>query len=294
LSVTSPLDHASLVAQVRASREAGDYLRADALAQDAITAVERESGPDSPELAVLLNERGILGKYLGRFADSDRHYRRALAIRERHGEEPAVVAVILHNLGGLAHERGDYKTAYGYARRGLDVREALAEPDPLALAQDRAALAAILVDLHRYAEAETLLIEALASYESWFGPRHYEVAVTLHNLGCLRYRCDQLGAAARTLRQAYHVKRAVLGPRHPDLAITLYAQARCARRRRDRQRAVAMLRMALDLLDGVVSPDQPTLLACRRELTELLGPQSLSLPCRRSRSRWKSKRHRRH
>jgi hypothetical protein len=42
--------------------------------------------PDSRELAVLLNKRGILGKYLGRFADSERHYQRALAIYARHGE----------------------------------------------------------------------------------------------------------------------------------------------------------------------------------------------------------------
>ncbi len=180
-----PLGNAGLVARVRACREAGDYLHADTMARNGIAAVERVLGPDSRELAVLLNECGILGKYLGRFAEAERHYRRALAIYARHGEvASASVAAILHNLGGLAHERGDHQTAYGYARRGLEVREALAEPDPLALAQDRAAFAAVLVDLHRYDEAETLLADALATYESWYGPSHYEVGVTLHNLGC--------------------------------------------------------------------------------------------------------------
>jgi tetratricopeptide (TPR) repeat protein len=266
----SPLDCAGLVAQIRACREAGDYRRADAMARNAITAAERALGPDSRELAVLLNERGILGKYLGRFADSERHYRRALAIYARYGEvASASIAAILHNLGGLAHERGDHQAAYGYARRGLEVREALAEPDPLALAQDQAAFAAILVDLHRHHEAETLLAGALATYESWYGPWHYEVGVTLHNLGCLRYRRGQAGAAAETLRRAYEVKRAVLGARHPDLAITLYAQARCARALGDSQRAVALLRKACALLDAAVSPDQPTLAACRRQLAEL-------------------------
>jgi len=167
----SALDYAGLVARVRACREAGDYLRADAVAWIGIAAVERGLGPDSRELAALFNERGILGKYLGQFAESERHYRRALAIYARCGEvASADIAAILHNLGGLAHERGDHQTAYGYARRGLEIREALAEPDPLALAQDRAAFAAILVDLHRYDEAETLLAGALATYESWYGP----------------------------------------------------------------------------------------------------------------------------
>jgi tetratricopeptide (TPR) repeat protein len=266
----SLVDCAGLLARVRACREAGDYRRADAMARNAIAAVERVLGPDSRELAVLLNERGILGKHLGRFAGSERHYWRALAIYARHGEvASASIAAIWHNLGGLAHERGDHQTAYGYARRGLEVREALAEPDPLALAQDQAALAAILVDLHRYGEAETLLAGALATYQSWYGPWHYEVGVTLHNLGCLRYRQGQAGAAAETLRRAYDVKRAVLGARHPDLAITLYAQARCSRVLGDSRRAVTLLRKACDLLGAVVAPDQPTLAACRRQLAEL-------------------------
>jgi tetratricopeptide (TPR) repeat protein len=267
----SPLDCAGLAARVRARREAGDYLGADAMARNAIAAVERALGPDSRELAVLLNERGILGKHLGRFDESERHYRRALAIYGRAREvASASVAAILHNLGGLAHERGEHHTAYGYALRGLHIREALAEPDPLALAQDRAAFAAILVDLHRYDEAETLLAAALATYESWYGPWHYEVAVTLHNLGCLRYRRGQAGAAADTPRRAYQVKRAVLGASHPDLAITLYAQARCARVLGDSHRAAAMLRSACDLLSGVVPPDQPTLAACHRQLAAAL------------------------
>src|SRR4051812_16990673 len=125
----SASDYAGLVAQVRACREAGDYVRADVFAKDAIAVVERALGSDSRELAVLLNERGIIGKYLGRFAESERHYGRALAIHERCGEVGSVdVAAILHNLGGLAHERGDHETAFRYAQRGLQVREALAEP----------------------------------------------------------------------------------------------------------------------------------------------------------------------
>jgi len=129
------------------------------------------------------------------------------------------------------------------------------------------------VDLHRYDDAETLLAGALATYQSWYGPWHYEVGVTLHNLGCLRYRRGQADAATETLRRAYEVKRAVLGPRHPDLAITLYAQARCTRVPSDSQHAAALLRKACDLLGGVVPPDQPTLAACRRQLA-VLQPES--------------------
>ena len=134
------------------------------------------------------------------------------------------------------------------------------------------------MDLHRYDEAETLLADALATYQSWYGPWHYEVGVTLHNLGCLRYRQGQPGAAAETLNRAYQVKRAVLGARHPDLAITLYAQARCTHVLGDPQRAAALLRKACHLLAAVVPPDQPTLAACRRQLAALQPPNRRTRP----------------
>jgi hypothetical protein len=110
----------------------------------------------------------------------------------------------------------------------------------------------------------------------------------MHNLGCLEYRRDRIGQAADSFQRAYEVNRAVLGPRHPDLAVTLYARARCLRRLGDRRTAVSLLCNAVDLLQAVVPPSQPTLLACRRELAELLGRPTASLAHRRSRAGWRS------
>jgi tetratricopeptide (TPR) repeat protein len=266
------MDSTDLMAAVHVCREAGEYLRADRLAGEGVAAAERAFGPDSGEVADLLAVRGVLCRYLGRFADSEQHYLRALAIHTRSGSDR--VAAVLHNLGGLAHERGDHDAAYAYALRGLTVRAAFSGPDSPAVARDGAALAAILVDLCRYDEAEELLAGTVATYERCYGPRHHEIGVALHNLGCLRYRRDRFGAAAATLRRAHEIKRAVLGDRHPDLAVTLYARARCATALGDRDSAVAWLRAAVDLLDGIVSPDQPTLSACRAQLGTLLGEGS--------------------
>lgn len=126
---------------------------------------------------------------------------------------------------------------------------------------DLAALAAILVDLGEYTEAEALLAEVLAEVRD-----PYEVAVARHNLGSLRYRLGDLTGAARDLAAALAAKRRVLGRRHPDLAITVHNLARVRADLGDPASARRLYRRAVGLLDGVVSADHPTLVACRERL----------------------------
>jgi hypothetical protein len=236
-------------------------------------------GPDSPELAVLLNERGILGKYLGRFADSHRLLtERALAIRERHGEEPAVSGRDPAQPGRARPRARRLQTAYGYARRGAGrARRRLPSPDPLALAQDRAALAAILVDLQPLCRGRDLLIERLASYESWLRSPHYEVGVTLHNLVACGTGATNSGRPP-TLRRAYHVKRAVLGSPPPPRPRPCHHTHVCPGALRPPAPRPAAPRLPCCAWPStssteVVSPDQPTLLACRpRAHTSCIGP----------------------
>lgn len=261
-----------LVGQVRAWREAGDYRRAEQLARVGIATVERSLGPDAAELAVLLNELGVLGKYLGNFVEAERLYRRALAIHARNGvTASAGVAAILHNLAGVAHARGDVWVAESVGRRGVAMREALADADRAALVADRAALAATLIDAGKLGEARALLDVVLRDHEQRYGQVHHEIGVTLHNLGALQYRGGDIAVADSTLRRAVAVKREALGPRHPDLAITLHNLACCAQRLGNVVEAVAYTRQAIAILEPVVAETQPTLLACRAKLEQLLS-----------------------
>jgi tetratricopeptide (TPR) repeat protein len=254
------------VAVIRAARAAGDYQQAHELVRHEIEAVERERGADAPELAVLLNELGMIGKYRGIFGEAEQAYRRALAIYASHGDtSSANVAALLHNLAGLAHARGDAAAAEPLARRGILIREALTT-DPLALAQDRAAFAAILIDLGRLAEADQVLRQILRIYEEVYGPVHYEVAVSLHNLGSLRFREGSWREAADLLRRALEVKVQVLARDNPDLAITLHNLACCELKLGKTDRARDHLLQAIKLLESTVAPSHPTLVSCRTKL----------------------------
>jgi len=251
-----------LVARLTMGRElrvAGDYMAAAVVLRAAVTHAEAAFGPDSTQLGRLLNELGIVGKYAGDFVEAELAYRRALAIEDRCGRAGgANAASILHNLAGLAHARGDARAALPLALRGIGIRTALSEDDPGGLAADRAALAAILVDLGEHGWARAVLAQLLHD-----GGFRYDTAVALHNLGSLQFREGNTAEAAVTLRQALALKAAELGRRHPDLAVTLHNLASCQQRLGKRRSARRHLKQAISILEGNVTEDHPSLAACR-------------------------------
>jgi tetratricopeptide (TPR) repeat protein len=99
---------------------------------------------------------------------------------------------------------------------------------------------------------------------------HYEVGVVLHNLGSLQYREGDVAAAEGTLQKASAIKRTVLGPQNPDLAVTMYNLACCAQTLGNIDEAIAHLRGAIEILGAVVSETEPTLVACRVKLEQIL------------------------
>jgi tetratricopeptide (TPR) repeat protein len=253
---------AARITSAHRRRRAGDYPAAAKVLRVAIAAADAALGPDAVECGTLLNELGMVAKFAGNFVEAEAAYRRALAIEGSRGEAGAMTADILHNLAGLAHARGDAESALTLAQRGIDVRRCLPSPDAGGLAEDRAALAAILIDLGRHAQARPMLDELLRGR-----PPRYDTAVALHNLGSSQYRQGNPGRAAVALHRALALKRAELGRRHPDLAITLYNLGRCLESLGWRRLARRQWRRALVVLDGAVAADHPTLIACRQQLT---------------------------
>lgn len=93
-------------------------------------------------------------------------------------------------------------------------------PDPLGVAADRSALAAILDAQGRHREALVPMAEALSLVEALLGHDHHEVALLLRTLGEIAERAGDHERAAACFGRALRIQRRLLGAGHPDVADT--------------------------------------------------------------------------
>jgi tetratricopeptide (TPR) repeat protein len=90
--------------------------------------------------------------------------------------------------------------------------------DDLEAAADRAALAALLEARGRHREARETLREVLSTLEEVLGPDHYEVGLTLSNLGDMHLSAGRFSEADAALTRAASILERVLGRLHPTAA----------------------------------------------------------------------------
>jgi len=273
------------VVQARALRVAGSYRPAAKRLNKTIARYEARPEVDPIGLGVALNELGMIGKYSGHFDEAERAYLEALRLFKRcaPGAGSARAASVLHNLGGLAHARGRFVEAAAFARRGIAVRESAGGTGSVQLIDDRAALAAILVDLGHLDEARAALLDVVALRETPTHADPVEVAVALHNLGSLHFRSGLVTEARQTLERTLALKQKTLAPGHPDLAITLHNLACCLAQLGEPEAAAHHFQRGVDVLAPVAAHDHPTLAALRAKLDSLRGPPTsypASLPAR--------------
>jgi len=181
-----------------ALRSRGRLTAAERTFDRALVSAERTFGPESPEVAELLNDLGMTFRYAGRFGDAELAYRRALAVIERAADvDREDLAAVFHNLGGLAHARGDFEAAEPLARRAVEIRSSVVGPGAVATLLDRSAHAATLHAVGRSAEAEASIRDLLGDLEAALGADHPEVAVALNNLAAIVQRRGELAEADR-------------------------------------------------------------------------------------------------
>lgn len=245
------------------ARRGGAWTRATELHERALAAADA-ADPHGLRAGIAAQDLAMTCKYTGRFDDAERLYRRALAIAEaNHHDE--LLAAVLHNLGGLAHARGDALHGIEHARRGIAVRATL--DDERSLAEDRAALAGLLIDASELEEAERLLLDARAI----LADDELEVAIIDGNLAAIALRRDDLATATTTAARALRAKEAVLGTEHPDLAVTLTTLGTATRRAGDDTAAARLHQRARDVLLPHVDADHPLLTTIEHNLALAIG-----------------------
>jgi tetratricopeptide (TPR) repeat protein len=273
----------ALLALAAGLRQGARWAEAERHLRRALRLCEAAFGRHDLDLAAVLNELGMVGKYRAHFADASRCYRRALRIVERHHGDSDSLASLHHNLGGLEHARGRFAAAEPHARRSVVLRERARGKDHPDVAQDVAALAAVLDGRGKRAEAETLYRRALATFERTLGPRHFEVAFNQGNLAALLQARGELDDAEVLYRSALELKTELLGPRHPGLALTLHNLGVLRLERGDRAGARSLVQRALTLARKALGARHPHLVAFRATLARTRAAASVT-PVERGRT----------
>ncbi len=175
-------------------------------------------GPESAEVAELLNSMGACEMQLEEFDAADRHLAGALALqRQRYGTDHTSIANTLGLTGSLRLRRGFPQEAERFQREALAIRMRVLGPEhpDIALSQDQ--LAFSLDRQNRRGEAREFYEQALALRRRALGPRHVEVADTLTNLATLAFRSGALDDAIGSQLEALDIYRAAYGE-HPRVA----------------------------------------------------------------------------
>lgn len=202
-----------------------DYPGAESAYHRAI-ALQSSLPPDQRDDAALGRSLYGLGNEqedAGRFADSERTLRDALALQERLFKGPNTdTARTLQVLAWAVRER-NLNEAIPLMQSAVAMDRALwgAEPYP-EYADALNDLALLLRYQGDYNGSERLLRESMAMKRRLLGDKHPEIAMSLQNLAQVLQLKGDLEAANSTFRQALAMQRELLGNVHPDVALTLH------------------------------------------------------------------------
>ncbi len=182
------------LANLLRSRE--DYAGAEPLCRDVLTVRRKLLGEEHPDVAQAINNLAVVLAAQGRIAEAEPLLRQSIALyRELLGSDHPELAGSLYNLGALLTV-GDAADAEPLLRECLDIRTRRLPAGDIRTATTEQGLGGCLVALHRYSEAEPLLVEAHRMLEAALGPEHARTLAGLSALINLYEKWDRPDDAA--------------------------------------------------------------------------------------------------
>ncbi len=177
---------------------------------------EAAFGPNHTNVAISVNNLGMVLEALGDPSGARQHYERALRIDEAaFGPDHPSVAIRVNNLGSVLRSLGDLAGARQYFDRALRIVEATLGSDHPNAAMPVNNLGIVLQEIGDLAGARQYFERALRIDEAAFGPDHPNVARNVNNLGILLKDLGDLAGARHHLERALHIFTASLGEDHP-------------------------------------------------------------------------------
>ena len=252
----------------------GDYERARAAYQEALTLREQAFGAVHRDVATSAMNLAIALSRLGRLTEALALYRRAERITEDTvGLEHPRRAHLLHNMAITEAKLGAYDEALADYERAARILETTLGPEHPDLAVPLASLSAAYVRAGRTAEALECAQRGLAIRQKELGPRHPGVAESLSSLASVHLRRGEDAQALALYQQALKLSEEALGPQHPSTAARLAEVGAALGKLGRHQEALDTLTRAVAVTEAALGAESLPLASS----LELLGVEALAL-----------------
>lgn len=255
-------------------RKQGHYAEAERYYQQALQMLSNHQAELPLDVAAALQNLAGLYRGMGRYHDAEKYYLEALRICAGVGPEhdhyryaASAGDDISANLAMLYREQGRYAEAEPLLKAALERSEKAAQGDWLSkemnismdqLQLDQALqmmnLAGLYMPMQRYAEAESLMVAAVALQRRILGDNDPRVAQGIHNLASLYVETERPQLAEPLLQEAIKTAMQVYGPQHPELATYLDTLATLYRKAGVYQRALPFSRQAVTIVEATLGP----------------------------------------
>ncbi len=235
---------------------AGKLDEAIALAERALSADERELGPEHPRVVEATNQLGMLYLAADDYAAAEALFERVLEIATQAlGPSDPEVAAATNNLGMLYWEQGDRERALEHLERALATWEAALGPDH----ETVAAVLHSIAPLHQSAgdaeRARALYERALAIWEGSPDPPREKIAEALNALAAICEAQGDFGCAESRLKRALALAERSEDPEQFETAVALSRLAKLYLDASDYANAEPVLARVLKIAEENPGPD---------------------------------------
>jgi serine/threonine protein kinase len=166
--------------------DTGRFAEAETLVREGLAISAKTLGPAHPDRAFKLNTLSGALREQGRHAEAAAALDEALRVgRPALGERHPLMGLWTLNLARVRLAQGDPSAAEPLARSAVGIAEGAFAPRDWRLAAARSVLGAALAERRRFAEAESLLLQAHEALEDVPGPQGREALATRKRLGAL-------------------------------------------------------------------------------------------------------------
>lgn len=238
---------------------AADHQAALGYFHKALASAEAQHGPQSEEVAKVMNNLGVVYNELGEFSKALDYLQRALEIRLAvHGEENNLTATTYQNLGNAYLDAGDTANAMEYFRKALEVNQKVLDPDAPEIAISYNDIGNTWCVLGDYAKGLEYLNKALEIQKKNYGEEHLHTAATLNNIGMLLSDKGDYQTALDNYFKALAIQEKIVGPGHPDIAISYNNIGSVYYYTSDFSKALEYFRKALDIRVAAFGEKHPS------------------------------------